>query len=255
MNKNEPIYALDFDGVICDSCIETSIAGWKAACRLWQDMPSDTPKALLDDFRTLRPALETGYEAILIMRLLYQGLSTEYIRQDYSKILKNLAQQNNLTLTELKHCFATTRDQWITNDRHDWLSVNPLFKGIASKLARLHNKTWYIVTTKQERFVQERLQAHQLSINEHAIYGMDRQINKQQVLQQLIQQHPNQPLIFIEDRLPTLIGISQNTALNNIQLQLALWGYNTQKDKDNHQNYPIQALQLKDFLSPSFSGR
>ncbi|MCK5903157.1 MAG: hypothetical protein KAG28_08395 [Cocleimonas sp.] len=130
------------------------------------------------------------------MRLLYQGLSTEYIRQDYSKILKNLAQQNNLTLTELKHCFATTRDQWITNDRHDWLSVTPLFKGIASKLARLHNKTWYIVTTKQERFVQERLQAHQLSINEHAIYGMDRQINKQQVLQQLIQQHPNQPLIF-----------------------------------------------------------
>ena len=29
--NNSIIYALDFDGVICDSAVETAITGWKAA--------------------------------------------------------------------------------------------------------------------------------------------------------------------------------------------------------------------------------
>ena len=38
------IYALDFDGVICDSAIETAVTGWKVAQKIWQDMPSSLPE-------------------------------------------------------------------------------------------------------------------------------------------------------------------------------------------------------------------
>jgi len=37
-------YALDFDGVICDSAVETGITGWKSACTLWQGMPETIPR-------------------------------------------------------------------------------------------------------------------------------------------------------------------------------------------------------------------
>ena len=43
--NNSIIYALDFDGVICDSAVETAITGWKAASSIWKDMPEAAPQA------------------------------------------------------------------------------------------------------------------------------------------------------------------------------------------------------------------
>ena len=54
------LYAFDFDGVICDSAIETGITGWRVASKMWPDMPSDIPSNMLDDFRQVRPLIETG---------------------------------------------------------------------------------------------------------------------------------------------------------------------------------------------------
>lgn len=59
------LLALDFDGVICDSCGESSLAAWKAATKLWPDLMG-TPETLqrrdqvLDDMRAVRPVVETG---------------------------------------------------------------------------------------------------------------------------------------------------------------------------------------------------
>ncbi|HFD13311.1 MAG TPA: HAD family hydrolase, partial [Crenotrichaceae bacterium] len=51
------IYALDFDGVICDSAVETGITGWKAATHVWNEMTGVLPdQVLLDAFRRVRPA-------------------------------------------------------------------------------------------------------------------------------------------------------------------------------------------------------
>ena len=35
--KQSVIYTLDFDGVVCDSAIETGISGWKAGATIWDD--------------------------------------------------------------------------------------------------------------------------------------------------------------------------------------------------------------------------
>ncbi len=96
--NNSIIYALDFDGVICDSAVETAVTGWKAAGNIWNDMPKAVPQARIDQFRLIRPNIETGYEAILAMRLLYMGESIESIESGYSDNIQALLEEAQVTV-------------------------------------------------------------------------------------------------------------------------------------------------------------
>ena len=243
------IYALDFDGVICDSAIETGITGWKAASQLWNDMSGELPgQTLLDDFRRVRPVLETGYEAILIMRLLFQGVSADTLLEHFYEQMQAIIQTDNLDTDQLKHLFGKTRDTWIKNDLQQWIAMNPLFPGIAEKLQALNTHClWYIITTKQERFVKQILHAHNLELADQRIYGLDRNMSKVAVLKQLLKTHPDQSIYFIEDRLPTLQTVIQNKDLTEIKLFLARWGYNTDHDKSTVDNSQITLITIEQF--------
>ena len=137
--NNSIIYALDFDGVICDSAVETAITGWKAAGSLWKDMPEVVSQAMIDQFRLIRPNIETGYEAILAMRLLYMGETIESIESSYGDKIQALLKEAQVTVDGLKKLFGETRDVWIANDMADWVNMNPLFDGVATKLQSLGN--------------------------------------------------------------------------------------------------------------------
>ncbi len=230
------IYAFDFDGVICDSAVETSITGWKVAKTIWQDMTSPHPsQRMITDFREIRPQLETGYEAILIMRLLHLGQSVSDLCANYTQLIANLIQLEALRTDDLKKLFGETRDQWIDTDEEEWLSMNPLFPSVTKQLHDLVNtadSTWYIITTKQERFVKRILQANQIEVDAKQLFGMDRQMTKQETLLILLKDHPGHEIVFIEDRLQTLLGIVENEALKEVSLQLVSWGYNTLKERE-----------------------
>jgi len=171
--KQSSIYALDFDGVICDSAVETAITGWKAATFVWPDMANTIPGEVhIEQFRLLRPHLETGYEAIIYMRLLQQGETVESIRENIVSFIRELGADTVL----LKQLFGQTRDQWIQHARDEWIAMNPLFEGIVEKLQNLNGQPWYIVTTKQERFVEQILQASQVDLPID-IYGLDRKMD------------------------------------------------------------------------------
>lgn len=245
---NTPIYVLDFDGVICDSAIELAISGWKVAQTYWPEMQQT---AINDDFinafRHVRPHLETGYEAILIMRLLYNKVTPNTLCAHYEHHITTLIAENKFDTTRLKADFGTMRDQWIANDEADWLDKNPLFTGIAEKLRALTVEQWYIITTKQERFVQRILAGSHIELAAERIYGMDRQMSKQQVLTELYTKHPTESLVFVEDRLPTLQGIIKNPALEHLTLQLVDWGYNTQQDRESIVGTKIQLVTLMTF--------
>lgn len=249
IDSNTTIYALDFDGVICDSAIETAMTGWKVAQSIWDDMAeqSITP-VLIEQFRDVRPVLETGYEAVLIMRLLQLGHTAANVCENYDSLVAATIASAKINTKQLKEWFGETRDHWISNDEADWLHNNPLFTGIAEKLATLTGQDWYIITTKQERFVQKILQGSDIELAPEAIFGMDRQLSKQQVLQNLLAKHPDQPIIFIEDRLPTLLGIQANSALQAIQLQLVDWGYNTKEDRSKAQQKNLEIIAFEQFL-------
>jgi len=246
------VYALDFDGVICDSAVETGIAGWKAASCLWPEMPEQCPAAIVKQFCQIRPVLETGYEAIYVVRLLFNQTSPEDILADFDSLKEALQTQLSQDIDDLKRLFGQTRDRWIHSDPEDWLANNPLFSGLQEKLTRvLRNFPCYIVTTKQERFVQQILSANDIHIPAENIYGLERQLKKDAVLVMLQEKHLKQTIQFIEDRLPPLLDAQKHPKLHNIQLYLADWGYNTEQDRQNARQHSIPVIGLEDFLADS----
>jgi len=248
--KNTVIYALDFDGVLCDSAIETGITGWKAATHIWPDMKADLPASdMIERFRLLRPVIETGYEAILVMRLLFLGHDLDDIFADFSEKTQQLIEQSGNDIALLKQLFGQTRETWIDNNSRQWLEMNPLFSGVVDKLNQLDRQNWYIVTTKQQRFVASILAANQIPIAEERIFGLERNKSKVEILLELLNKHPEHEIHFVEDRLPTLLNVLKNPDLNDIKLFFANWGYNTEQDKRiAGQQAAIQCLALEIFL-------
>jgi len=227
------LYALDFDGVICDSAVETGMAGWRVALQLWTDMPEAMPDGLLANFRQVRPVMETGYEAILIMRLLFEGMTPDTLVDAFHHQIETLMIRDGLSVDDLKQIFGFTRDQWIDEDFDNWIQMNPLFDGIADKLKQINTDNSFIITTKQERFVDHILSANQIHFPVSQIYGLDRNLSKPQILSDLSHERPNDEILFIEDRLPALINVITDERLDQVRLFLASWGYNTRQDRDS----------------------
>lgn len=227
------LYALDFDGVICDSAVETGMAGWRVARQLWTDMPEVMPDGLVARFRRVRPVMETGYEAILIMRLLFEGMAPDTLVDAFHHQIETLMIRDGLSVDDLKQIFGFTRDQWIAEDFDNWIQMNPLFDGIADKLKQINTDNSFIITTKQERFVDHILSANHIHFPVAQIYGLDRNLSKPQILSDLSRERPNDEILFIEDRLPALINVITDERLDQVRLFLASWGYNTRQDRDS----------------------
>lgn len=248
--KQSIIYALDFDGVICDSAVETGMSAWKAAAQIWDDFPSTLPTPeQLAEFRQIRPFMGIGYEAILIVRLLNNGETVEAIMADYHVKTQKVLDDNALTIDYLKKIFGDTRDRWIKEDLENWVEMNHLFPGIKEKLQNLSEQgLWYIITTKQERFVKQILKANQIELAEERIFGLDRNMSKQAVLIDLVAKHGQQTIYFVEDMLPTLLRILKNPGLKTVKLFFALWGYSTAQNKIDVTRQDIEETDINSFL-------
>lgn len=247
--KQPIIYALDFDGVICDSAVETGITGWKAAKQIWNDLSTPLPsQQLIEKFRQVRPILETGYEAILLVRLLHDRETVETILNGFSELKQKVIKDNKLDITSLKKTFGATRDIWINDNLNDWVEMNPLFSGVTEKLQNLGTQDWYIITTKQEHFVKQILTANQIQLADDQIFGLDRKLSKEAILIDLVKRHTPASIYFVEDRLPTLLNVLNNKELDSVKLFFALWGYNTAQDKLDAKQQAIESITLESFL-------
>ncbi|XP_052117129.1 uncharacterized protein LOC107485747 [Arachis duranensis] len=151
------LYALDFDGILCDSCGESSLSALKAAKVRW-------------------PSLFHGVD-------------------------------------------SATQD-WIVDQMHSSRFADALLRELAG------------VTIPPER-----------------IYGLGTG-PKVEVLKQLQKRpkHQGLTLHFVEDRLATLKNVIKEPELDQWNLYLGNWGYNTQKEREEAAAIPrIQVLELSDF--------
>lgn len=229
----QTIHALDFDGVICDSVIETTITAWRLAKNIWDDMSkSELTQEFIDDFREIRSFLKTGYEAILIMRLLYLEVLVKRLCLDYKVEIQKLIEQEKLDIEVLKKLFGEARDRWIAHSLEEWIEMNPLFDGMVEFLNSLEKENLYIVTTKQERFVKYILEANGIKLEDEKIWGIDKGMSKADILFDIQSNNPNKKILFIEDRYPALVAVAKDNRLDKVMLQLASWGYNTPLDKE-----------------------
>ncbi|XP_071717358.1 uncharacterized protein [Rutidosis leptorrhynchoides] len=284
------LYALDFDGVLCDSCGESSISAVKAAKVKWPELfttvDSSMEDWIVDQMHVVRPVVETGYENLLLVRLLVEiripslrkssvadGLTIEGILENWSGIKPVIMEEWNENREELVDLFGKVRDEWIEKDLATWVGANRIYAlqvhlrllstrsnclahvscwfypGVPDAL-KFASSQLYIVTTKQGRFADVLLrELAGVTLPPERIYGIGSG-PKVEVLKMLQKQaeHQGLTLHFVEDRLATLKNVIKEPELNGWNLYLGDWGYNTQKERDEAATYSrIHLLQLSDF--------
>jgi phosphoglycolate phosphatase-like HAD superfamily hydrolase len=246
------LLALDFDGVLCDSARETAMTAWRAGRSIWPEWQGEAPLELVERFGTLRPWLETGYQAIPIMRMAWEGLTATQLAVDYESHQQRIVAASQRSREELVGLFGATRDAWIRDDLAGWLGANRFFPGTVAALARAlaDGVPTTIVTTKQERFVMALLKGVGIDFPADRLYGLERGVSKETVLRQLLDAHAGR-VHFVEDRYETLARVITQPHLAEVQLYLATWGYCTPADlaaaRDNRRVTcwrPEQFLQL-----------
>ena len=237
----QPLIVLDFDGVICDSAPENAATAWRVCQFLWPERfpKGPIPSEAIPRFCAVRPYMETGYQAILMTRLMQEGAPVEqYTTQLSAWQARNLARLG-LTKLELQQLFGAERDRWISTDLDGWLSYNRYYPGAAESL-RLLAKTarLVILTTKERRFVQQLMRREGIDFAVEDIYGLHEIVNKETTLAQFVNSGEYSSVTFVEDRLATLQRMLPVPALAEIRLAYAPWGYTTPEQRADADREP-----------------
>ncbi|RZB93911.1 hypothetical protein D0Y65_025288 [Glycine soja] len=223
------LYALDFDGVICDSCGETAISALKAAKLRWPPLfdgvDSTIKDWIVDQMITVRPVVETGYETLLLVRLLLEtrvpsirkssvseGLTVEDILENWFKLKPIIMEEWNENREELIDLFGKVRDDWLYSSKQSRFA-DALLRELAGSQGR--------------------------SVKEASENARTPRADTTLILNS-----------FVEDRLAILKNVVKEPELDNWNLYLVNWGFNTQKEREEAEANPrIQVIELSDFSS------
>ncbi len=250
------VFALDFDGVLCDSVVETGVTAWRAGAALWPEwQTAEPPPAVLDRFIACRPVLETGFEAIPMMRLAYEGVDPGEVAARCRELCEEVMLRTGVGPDELAERFGSERDGWIRSDLRGWLGRHRFYPGVIEAVRQrlaADADDVYILTTKQERFVKALLSEADLALPAERIYGLERRCPKEETLRELLlrERGSGRALHFVEDRVATLFRIAAVADLCDVRLYLAMWGYNTAEERDRAASCSaITSWRLEQFLA------
>ncbi len=243
-------FALDFDGVLCDSAAETAASAWKCAWELWPDLlkTQPIPSEMIEGFLRVRPFLETGYQSVLMIRMLLEKQPLSAYQNELEAHCRRLLQNSALDAATLIWKFAESRDRWIRENQQEWLNSHRFYPGsIAALRKALGRQEVRILTTKQERFARLLLEGQGIHFPESKIWGLEKKKAKEDLLEEFIQEGAGS-IIFIEDRLETLLRVAARPQLAKVRLFYALWGYGTEAEKQQAREHSaITCLELEQF--------
>ncbi|XP_057511546.1 uncharacterized protein LOC130793721 [Actinidia eriantha] len=183
---------------------------------------------IVDQMDIVRPVVETGYENLLLVRLLLEarvpsirkssaaeGLMVEGILESWSKIKPVIMEAWDENRDALIDLFGKVRDEWMDNDLATWIGANRFYPGVPDAL-KFASSRIYIVTTKQGRFADALLrELAGVNIPPERIYGLGPG-PKVEVLK-LLQKKPELQgltLYFVEDRIATLKNVIKEPELD-----------------------------------------
>jgi len=240
-------FALDFDGVLCDSAAETAVTAWRAGQKIWPDWPgAEPPRICLQRFLKLRPLIETGYQTIALMALIQQEKHDDAtIEAQFPALCEEFLTQNKLSHERCARLFGRTRDLWMAEDLTDWLGRHRFYPGaIDAFIAKIQTTPVFILTTKQERFVDALLQSRGIAFPRKRLFGLEKNKSKEMILAELLRQPDWQGATwhFVEDRLATLLRVAALEKLAAVRLYLATWGYNTESERALARHYKLITL-------------
>ncbi|GAU39481.1 hypothetical protein TSUD_159130, partial [Trifolium subterraneum] len=235
---------------------------------LFDGVDSTTEDWIVDQMHIVRPVVETGYENLLLVRLLLEtrkpsirkssvgkmpmvaeGLAVEGILENWSKLKPIIMEEWGENRDALIDLFGKVRDEWLEQDFATWIGANRIYPGVSDALKFASSRV-YIVTTKQSRFADALLrELAGVTIPPERIYGLGSG-PKVEILKQLQKrpEHQGLTLHFVEDRLATLKNVIKEPELDKWNLYLGNWGYNTAQEKEEAAAISrIRVLELSDF--------
>ena len=148
METRQPVYALDFDGVICDSCGESSAAAWIAAVQQWpahfEGATTEQRAVVMEQMRVVRPVVETGFENVLLVRLLLDALRKGTSEKIIEQIMESWGPSMCAQYTDCEEWgalgreylikyFGEVRDEWMNSDLDAWLVRDPHFQDLKER--------------------------------------------------------------------------------------------------------------------------
>jgi len=244
--------ALDFDGVVCDGLVEYFATAWRAYGEIFGSPDGPPPPQLADRFYPLRPVVESGWEMPLLIYGLQRGLADQDLLDHWPTLAPQLLTETGLTPPQLGATVDRVRDRWIHTDLVDWLSLHRFYPGVLPRLeaVRAEGIEVVIISTKEGRFIQQLLGQQGLDLGPGQIFGKEVKRPKYETLRQL-QRQGRSSIWFVEDRLAALAAVQQQSDLQDLQLFLAEWGYNTAADRHQaRQTTGVQSLNLEQFTAP-----
>jgi hypothetical protein len=240
------ILALDFDGVICDGMAEYFDTSWQVYCQVWGKSGSP-PDQLFAEFSRVRPAIEYGWEMPLLLWALMNQVDIELMMLSWAQMMPDILAKSGTDAKFLTKTMDGVRDEAIANNVDQWLGLQRCYDGTVQRLLALPNTMMsMIITTKDGRFTRQMLESQGINLPANAIFGKEMGRSKADTLRELL---PTAHKIwFVEDRLPTLEKIAALPDLQQVELFLADWGYNTVAEREAAQQHPrITVISLDAF--------
>ena len=230
------LLVLDFDGVVCDGMGEMVESSWRTLAEVTtRDMPATRRAELAARFAPLRPAIESGWEMVVLLGVLSErpaaddaelrdGARWAAARDDYLRV-------HALTPGPIATAFDAVRARWMEKDAPGWLARHRFYDGIAAWLTRLvaERQLVYVLSTKGKPFLDALLAWQNVPLPSDRVIGKaEPKREKWDVLRTLAASHGMGmgDVWFVEDRLATLIDLRRHAPdVGAARLFLADWGY------------------------------
>jgi phosphoglycolate phosphatase-like HAD superfamily hydrolase len=216
----EGLVFLDFDGVICDSLLETLVSSWRGYYLLrGEKEPPLMPVSLRQDFAMLRPYVRAGEDFILIHELISANFPIRS-QQDFDD---QLAERGQRRIALFRESFYTARQELLMHEREYWLSLNRLYPHVVPCLSSWgSSSSFYILSTKRAEFIVEILTSKGIHMDPERVLSCAAREKKTTILRTLADRRFKKAL-FIDDQIDHLAPDSVRDP--RIVGFLASWGY------------------------------
>lgn len=213
----EKVYALDFDGVICDSiheCYENSYLAFRKTHpeRNTPRQPMNSWKIAFYNFRGLVRPSKNFY---FLWKLITNG---EEIPSDTVQF-ETQATAFSDSSERFEGIFTEVRDRILKLNQERFITQNPLFQEVREHWSRLKNPL-YLVTAKDPQLARLILQANSLEVN--GIFGKGSGSKSGTLIKLSEMHHVDISQVYFVDDNPEFV---RETSKVGARVGLAKWGY------------------------------
>ena len=219
--------------MVCDGVDEMVESAWRTL--IVAVTPAGTlTAAVRARFVELRPAIESGWEMVVLVGVLTERPAAEDAElrdvARWTAVRDAYVHAHGLTPGALASAFDAARTSWMKVDAAGWLARHRFYPGIAAWLARLiaDGQLVYVLSTKSKPFLDALLEwQHVFLPGDHVIGRFEPRREKWDVLRRLAAADGIAPadVWFVEDRLATLLEMRRRAPDFPARMFLAEWGY------------------------------